>query len=120
MENNFWIIIIFVGLGLFVYFGWKRNSGSVNNQEAMETDARRFARLLVAEIKLSEDYKVERGLRNNNLYDSLQDEIESARKKYKKRILDKNQEKYFDDAVLEVLAGGDRSKLGIVYTSLEK
>jgi hypothetical protein len=64
------------------------SKGENNSSELLENDAKRFAMLLVSEIKLNENYKVERGLRNNNLYESLRDEIEEARKKYKKRITD--------------------------------
>jgi hypothetical protein len=100
---------------LYFIFGRKNAAGSLD-----ENDAKRFAGLLISEIKLYENYKVERGLKNNNLYESLKDEIEEARKKYKKRITGSEFEKYFEDALTEVLAGGDKSKLGMISTSLNK
>jgi hypothetical protein len=87
--------------------------GRENNSNRLENDAKRFARLLVSEIKLYENYKVERGLRNNNLYESLYIEIGEARKKYKMRVPNVELDKYFDDALVEVLADGDKGKLGI-------
>ena len=45
-------------------------------------DARGMAKLLVAEIKLYEPYKLERGLLNNDILGSLADEIAVARKKF--------------------------------------
>jgi hypothetical protein len=92
-------------------FGGK--SGSIS----IEKDAKRFAKLLISEIKLSEPYKVERGLKNNNLYESLKDEMETARKKYKKRIQNAEYEKHFEDCLVEILANGDKSKLGLISTS---
>ena len=67
-----------------------------------------------------ENYKFERGLKNNNLYESLCDEIEEARKKYKKRVPNLEFESYFDDVLVEILADGDKGKLGLISTSLKK
>ena len=106
------LIAITVIVALYFIFGRK------NDSTRLENDAERFAKLLVSEIKLYENYKVERGLRNNNLYESLRDEIGEARKKYKMRILNAEFEKYFDDALVEILADGDKGKLGIISTSL--
>jgi ABC-type transport system involved in cytochrome bd biosynthesis fused ATPase/permease subunit len=77
-----------------------------------EDDAKKFARLLVAEIKLYNDYKMQRGLRNNNLYESLRDEIEEAAKTYRKRVPNPEYFQYFNDALVNVLADGDKDKLG--------
>ncbi len=57
--------------------------------------------------------KLKRGLRNNNLYESLRDEIGEARKKYKMRVPNAEFESYFDDTLIEILADGDKSKLGV-------
>jgi hypothetical protein len=62
------------------------SKGENNSSELLENDAKRFAMLLVSEIKLNENYKVERGLRNNNLYESLRDEIEEAQKNIKNEL----------------------------------
>jgi hypothetical protein len=110
-------ILILIVLIVFVYFSFGIKE---NNSALYENDAKRFARLLISELKLFETYKVERGLKNNNLYESLQDEIEEARYKYKKRISNSEFERYFDDALTEILANGDKSKLGIISNSLNK
>lgn len=83
-----------------------------NNSENAINDAKRLAKLLVAEIKLYQTYKVEKGLKNNNLSETLCDEIEQARKKYQKRFFGAEFENYFDAALVEILADGDRSKFG--------
>jgi hypothetical protein len=105
------LIAITVILALYFIFGGK------NDSTGLENEAKRFAKLLISEIKLYENYKIERGLRNNNLYESLRDEIGEARKKYKMRIPNSEFEKYFDDALVEILANGDKGKLGIISTS---
>ena len=103
------IVIISILLIIVLYFIF----GGKNASALSENDAKRFAKLLIAEIKLYENYKVERGLKNNNLYESLRDEIEEARRKYKKRVPNAEFESYFDDVLVEILADGDRSKLGV-------
>jgi hypothetical protein len=74
-----------------------------------EDDAKRFARLLVAEIKLYETYKVERGMKTNDLLGSLVDEISAAREKFSYRF---NSPEIFDEALVSILADGDPAKLG--------
>jgi hypothetical protein len=109
------ILLTLATIALYFIFGRKNNSSP-----RLKNDAKRFARLLVSEIKLYESYKIERGIKNNNLYESLRNEIEEARKKYKKRISDAKFERFFDDALIEILAIGDKSKLSIVSTSFNK
>ena len=104
------ILLIIIAVLLILYFLF----GSKNNPESKETDAKRFAKLLVGEIKLFETYKFGRGLKNNNLYESLQDEIEEARKKYKKRFPSAESEVFFEEAILNILANDDKAKLGLV------
>jgi hypothetical protein len=117
MENYIWEILILIILAAAVYLV-SRNYGNNNTdfQARMEADAKRFARLLVAEIKLYNDYKLQRGLANHNLYESLQDEIETARKQYRKQVYQANLAKYFDETLVEVLADGDISKMGAGFT----
>jgi len=110
------IVVSIIVVALAIYFLLNRSGG----QNRLGKDAERFARLLITEIKLVETYKVQRGLKNSNLYDSLRDEIEEARKKYRKRIRANNSEHYFEDALVEVLADGDKSKLGFKYNQTLK
>jgi len=101
-------IIAFLVLVAVFYFLSKGKSDSIGG---MENDARRFARLLVSEIKLYNESKVQQGLRNKNLADSLRDEIAEARSKYKKRMAGDDMQSYFNDALVEILANGDAGKL---------
>ncbi len=122
MENGLLIVIIIVLLFGVIYFGLKKFGLKViqeNERERLENDAKRFAWLLIAEIKLYENYKIQRGLKNNSLYESLRDEIETARKKYKKQVTYKEFDEYFEDALVDVLADGDRSKLGMISNSIK-
>ena len=77
-------------------------------------DARRFARLLVSEIKLYNAAKVNEGRRQADLYDRLHDEIDRSRKVYDKRVSPAVAQKfdYFYDELVQTLAEGDPSKLG--------
>ena len=77
-------------------------------------DARRFARLLISEIKLYNAAKVSEGRRNGDLYDRLRDEIDRSRKVYDKRVSPTVAGKfdYFYDELVQTLAEGDPSKLG--------
>ncbi len=77
-------------------------------------DARRFARLLISEIKLYNAPKVNEGRRNGDLYDRLRDEIDRSRKVYDKRVSPTVAGKfdYFYDELVQTLAEGDPSKLG--------
>ena len=90
-----------------VFYFLSKDKGEETDSEA---DAKRFARLLVSEIKLFNESKVQHGLQNKNLSDTLRDEIREARKKYKSRIPNAADERYFDHALIEVLADGDQSK----------
>lgn len=91
---------------------------SKGNTPGTEADARRFAKLLITEIKLYENQKIERGLRDNNLGEVLHDKIENAREMYQKRILSPDYERFFDEALVEILANGDRNKLGRINSSI--
>ncbi|MGH9753037.1 MAG: hypothetical protein ACREA2_09650, partial [Blastocatellia bacterium] len=87
--------------------------GSETEQRA-HNDARRFARLLVSEIKLYNAAKVNDGRRNYDLYDRLKDEIDRSRKVYDKRVSPAVAARfdYFYDELVQTLAEGDPKKLG--------
>lgn len=88
-------------------------SGSETEQRA-HNDARRFARLLVSEIKLYNAAKVNDGRRNYDLYERLKDEIDRSRKVYDKRVSPAVAARfdYFYDELVQTLAEGDPAKLG--------
>jgi hypothetical protein len=77
-------------------------------------DARRFARLLVSEIKLYNEAKVAEGRINRDLYDRLKEDIDRSRQMYDKRVSPIVAAKfdYFYDELVSSLAEGDPSRLG--------
>lgn len=83
-------------------------------EQRAHNDARRFARLLVSEIKLYNAAKVTEGRRSLDLYDRLRDEIDRSRKVYDKRVSPAVATRfdYFYDELVQTLAEGDDSKLG--------
>ena len=78
-------------------------------------EARRFARLLVSEIKLYNESKVEQGRRNKDLYERLKDDIDRSRQMYEDRIDDdvRKVSNYFYDELVRILADGRADALGL-------
>ena len=76
-------------------------------------DARRFARLLVSEIKLYNEAKVSDGRRSHDLYERLKEDIDRSRQMYEKRVPPTVAVKYdyFYDELVHTLAEGDSAKL---------
>lgn len=79
-------------------------------------DAKRFARLIVSEIKLYNEAKVTEGRKAKDLHSRLKDDIERGRQMYHDRISPalRNNTNYFHDELVRLLAGGDPSALGPV------
>ncbi len=80
-------------------------------------DARRFARLLVSEIKLYNEQRVVEGRSNGDLYERLREYIDRSREMYDKRVktLVSAKYDYFHHELVRTLAEGDASKLGHAY-----
>jgi hypothetical protein len=80
-------------------------------------DARRFARLLVSEIKLYNEQKVREGRASGDLYDRLREAVDRSREMYDKRVspLVAGKYDYFHFELINTLAEGDASKLGTDY-----
>lgn len=80
-------------------------------------DARRFARLLVSEIKLYNEQKVRDGREAGNLYERLREEIDRSRQMYDKRVAPNvaTRYDYFHHELVNTLAEGDPNKLGSDY-----
>jgi hypothetical protein len=78
-------------------------------------EARRFARLLVSEIKLYNEAKVEQGRRNNDIYERLKEDIDRSRQMYDERIGDdvRKVSNYFYDELVRILADGKVDALGL-------
>jgi hypothetical protein len=86
---------------------------SPEEQKAHE-DAKRFARLVVSEIKLYNEAKVNEGRRQKNIYEKLKDDIERGRQMYTDRVPPPIREasNYFYEELVRILAAGDASALG--------
>jgi hypothetical protein len=76
--------------------------------------ARRYARLLVSEIKLYNEPAVRQGREQRDLLERLKPEIERARRLYDERISSAIDARgaLFHQELVETLAGGDPSRLG--------
>jgi hypothetical protein len=77
-------------------------------------DAKRFARLVVSEIKLYNEAKVNEGRKNKDIYERLKEDIERGRHMYHERVAApvRDSTNYFYDELVRILAGGDQSALG--------
>jgi hypothetical protein len=76
--------------------------------------ARRYARLLISEIKLYNEGAVRMGREQRDLLSRLRDEIGRARSLYEERVPQTvtARDRYFDDELRQILADGDASRLG--------
>jgi hypothetical protein len=90
--------------------------GTPQNEDAKKHDeARRFARLLVSEIKLYNESKVDQGRRNKDLYERLKEDIDRSRQMYDERIGEdvRKTSNYFYDELVRILADGRADVLGL-------
>lgn len=75
--------------------------------------ARRFAKLLVEEIKLYNQTKVAEGRARGDLYSRLRDDIEKSRAAYQKRYGESVRDvDYFTQELMRTLAGNNREVMG--------
>jgi hypothetical protein len=88
-----------------------------DDERRLHNDARRFARLLVSEIKLYNKGKVEEARQEGNLYERLREDIDRSRQMYDKRVAPPVAARYdyFHQEIVNTLADGDPSKLGAGY-----
>ena len=86
-------------------------------ERRLHNDARRFARLLISEIKLYNEQKVAEGRSEHDLYDRLREYIDRSREMYDKRVKAEvaSRYDYFHGELVNTLAEGDASKLGANY-----
>lgn len=86
-------------------------------ERRLHNDARRFARLLVSEIKLYNEQKVNEGRSQGDLYARLREYIDRSREMYDKRVRPEVAQRYdyFHHEMVATLAEGDESKLGSAY-----
>jgi hypothetical protein len=88
-----------------------------DEEKRYHNEARRFARLLVSEIKLYNEQKVREGRDAADLYKRLREDIDRSRQMYDKRVRPEVSSRYdyFDHELVNMLAEGDRNKLGADY-----
>jgi hypothetical protein len=86
-------------------------------ERRLHNDARRFARLLVSEIKLYNESKVKEGRSRSDIYDRLREDIDRSRQMYDKRVAPPvaARHDYFHQELVNTLAEGDETKLGASY-----
>jgi hypothetical protein len=83
--------------------------------QKLHEDAKRFARLLVSEIKLYNEAQVTAGREHKDLYDRLKDDIERSRRMYQERVPENihSTTNYFYEELVRTLANGDPTLLGM-------
>ncbi|MEW5977014.1 MAG: hypothetical protein AB1898_14525 [Acidobacteriota bacterium] len=84
------------------------------SEQKLHNDAKRFARLLVSEIKLYNEQKVLEGRRDHNLYGLLRDDIDKSREMYDKRVAPDVASRidYFYDELVRILGDNSAESLG--------
>ena len=89
-------------------------AGIAAGDEEVHKKAKRFAKLLVDEIKLYNKDKVAKGRENRDLYDRLKEDIEKSRATYDKRYgsTPAATGDYFTQEVVRILADNDRTLMG--------
>lgn len=87
------------------------------DEKRLHNDARRFARLLVSEIKLYNEQKVQEGRSQGDIYERLREDIDRSRQMYDKRVAPPvaSRYDYFHQELVNTLAEGDSAKLGGGY-----
>jgi hypothetical protein len=97
--------------------GGRRLAGPLAPAEGDERreEARRFAKLLVSEIKLYNERAVLEGREHGNLYERLKDDIDRSRQMYDERIPEdvRAGSNFFYEELVHILADGRAEALGI-------
>jgi hypothetical protein len=86
-------------------------------EDDVHRKARRFAKLLVEEIKLYNQAKVNEGKSNRDLYERLREDIEKSRNTYQKRYGESPvaSADYFNQELVRILADDDASLMGAAF-----
>jgi hypothetical protein len=96
--------------------GPRRLSGPLSQPVGDERreEARRFARLLVSEIKLYNERAVLEGREGGNLYQRLKEDIDRSRQMYNERIPEdvRSSSDFFQEELVRILADGRPEALG--------
>ncbi len=89
-------------------------AASGSDEDELHKKALRFAKLLVEEIKLYNQPRVEEGRQHKDLYDRLKVDIEKSRSTYNKRYAESAvaSSDYFTQELIRILADNDVSLMG--------
>jgi hypothetical protein len=89
----------------------------VPGEDDLHRKAKRFAKLLVEEIKLYNQPKVAEGKQHQDLYDRLREDIEKSRATYEKRYGETPAASadYFNQELVRILADNDVSLMGASF-----
>ncbi len=84
-------------------------------EERKHEEARRFARLLVSEIRLYNEQAVQEGKASNDIYQRLREDIDRSREMYEQRVPAEVRaaSNYFFEELVRILADGDPDALGL-------
>lgn len=84
-------------------------------EQKRHDEAKRFARLLVSEIRLYNEQAVQEGKRSRDIYRRLKEDIDRSREMFEQRVPAdiRAQSTYFQDELVRLLADGDASALGM-------
>jgi len=87
------------------------------DDETLHAATKRFAELLVSEIKFYNEHAISEGRKNRDLYKRLQQSIIRNRKVYEKRVAPEVAEKidYLHEELVRILADGDAGAFGDDY-----
>ena len=85
-----------------------------SSSDEEEQSAKRYARLLISEIKLYNEAAVRTGRERRDLLKRLESEVERARRLYEQRVPPSlpDRARHFDHELVQTLAGGDALLLG--------
>jgi hypothetical protein len=85
------------------------------DEDEQRAEARRFAELLVSEIKLYNEHAVREGREQGNLYKRLKEEIDLSRRLYEQRIPEtvRAGSDFLHEELVRILADGRAEALGI-------
>lgn len=91
------------------------STGLSPEDESRHEEARRFARLLVSEIKLYNEDAVRRGREQRDLYARLREDIDRSREMFERRIPPeiRTTRDYFHEELVRILGDGDSDALGM-------
>jgi hypothetical protein len=89
----------------------------VTGEDEVHKKARRFAKLLVDEIRLYNQNKVNEGKQHRDLYERLREDIEKSRSTYEKRFGETpaGPAGYFNQELIRILADNDISLMGVNF-----